>query len=156
MHLRVTECGPLKTGGSVSCMKAKNFLFVSIAVAAFAITSTAQSVVVTGKKQVYTRPKPLIDFKRTFSIRRPIVKASTPVLSKKITAMIDPTRVLGIDLKEEIGEIQWLSEADFKVVYNERGMLTVMVWMEGSGAYPDGVTKYVVLDATKGAVQTPK
>ncbi len=135
-------------------MKAKTILLFALAVAVCSLPITAQKVVVTGKTQTYTRPKPISDYKRTFSIRRPTVKASTPALSRTITALIDPVRVLEIDLKEEMGEIQWLSESDFSVVYNDRGMLTVMLWMEGSGAYSDGVTKYVVVDTTTGRRQS--
>jgi hypothetical protein len=136
-------------------MKARNILFIAFAVMACVLSATAQKVIVAGKKQVYTRPKPSIDFKKTFSIRRPIVTASTPALSKAITALLDPAKVLDIDIKEEMGEYQWLSEADYEVVYNDRGMLTVKLWMEGSAAYPDGVTKYSVIDTAKGVRVSP-
>ena len=136
-------------------MKLRTALFILAACAVFAIPAFSQKVTVTGRKQVYTRPRPLIDFKKTFSIRRPIVTATTPAISKAITALLDPAKVLEINIKDELGEYQWLSEADFEVVYNDRGMLTVKVWMEGSGAYPDGVTKYVVIDTAKGVRLTP-
>jgi hypothetical protein len=109
-----------------------------------------QTVVITPRKTVYTRPKPIQSFKRTFTIRRPIAKAATPVLSRKITAAIDPIRVLDIDLKGEIGEYQWLEEADYKVLYNRNGILSISEWMEGTAAYPDGVTKYVNIDLAAG------
>lgn len=114
----------------------------------------AQSVMVTGRKRIYTRPKPIVDFKKTFSIRRPMVRAATPALSRKIDALIDPVKVLEIDLKGEMDDHQWLSEADYKIVHNADGVLAVMVWMEGSGAYPDGVTRYVVVDTAKGTRAT--
>jgi len=64
--------------------------------------------------------------------------------------------VLEIDLKDELTESQWLSEADFEEVFNEGGVLTMMLWMEGSGAYSDGVTKYLVVDVAKGIRLTPE
>ena len=136
-------------------MKAKKFLLLAVAIAALTLPSLAQSVVVTGKKQVYTRPKPITGFKKTFTIRRPIVKAATPELSRKLTASIDPAKVLDIRIQEELTESEWLHEADFEVVFNDRGMLTVMLWMEGAGAYSDGVTKYAVVDTDRGVRVAP-
>lgn len=109
-----------------------------------------QAVTITPKTQVYTRVKPIMPEKRTFTVRRPIVRAATPALSRKINAAIDPVTVLEIDIKEEMGEIQWLYEADFQEVFNDKGILTLMIWMEGSGAYVSGVTKYVVVDVRRG------
>ena len=112
--------------------------------------SAAQTVTITGHKKVYTRAKSIVGFKKTFSIRRPIATATSPVLSRRITAAIDPIRVLGINVKEELTESQWLHEADYEEVFNEKSVLTMMIWMEGAGAYSDGVTKYVVVDLATG------
>ncbi|MEO5859778.1 MAG: hypothetical protein ABIR33_12605 [Pyrinomonadaceae bacterium] len=117
--------------------------------------SFAQSVTITGQKKIYTRTKPIVGYKKSFTIRRPIAKAATLALSKKINALIDPVSVLEIDLKDELTESQWLSEADYQEVFNEQGILTIMLWMEGSGAYSDGVTKYRVVDVAKGERLSP-
>ena len=131
-----------------------------IALIAFAIlftaSVTAQTVTITGQKKVYTRTKPISGYKKKFTINRPIAKAATPALSQKITAAIDPVKVLEINIREELTEIQWLSEADFQEVFNEDGVLTMMLWMEGSAAYTDGVTKYVVIDVARGERLTPE
>jgi len=133
---------------------------VLIALIAFAIlftaSVTAQTVTITGQKKIYTRTKPVSGYKKRFTIKRPIATASTLALSRKITALIDPVKVLEIDLKDELTESQWLSEADFEEVFNEGGVLTMMLWMEGSGAYSDGVTKYLVVDVAKGIRLTPE
>lgn len=121
----------------------------------FAASVTAQTVTITGQKKVYRRAKPIIGYKKIFTIRRPIAKAATPALSRKITAAIDPVKVLEINVQEELTEMQWLSEADFEEVFNKDGVLTMMLWMEGSAAYTDGVTKYVVVDVAKGTRLTP-
>ena len=136
-------------------MKLRTLLIFAIALSAAAIPAFSQQVTVTGRKQIYPRPKPLSAYKKTFTIRRPVVKAATPALSRKISAAIDPAKVLDIRIQEEVTESQWLSEADFEVVFNDRGVLTVMLWMEGSGAYSDGVTKYAVVDVEKGVRLTP-
>lgn len=130
-------------------MKSTLIALVAFAIL-FAASVTAQTVTITGQKKVYTRTKPISGYKKTFTVRRPIAKAATPALSRKISALIDPVNVLEIDLKEELTEMQWLSEADFEEVFNKDGVLTMQLWMEGSGAYTDGVTKYVVIDVAKG------
>jgi hypothetical protein len=136
-------------------MKLRTLFLLAILSSAPSLPVYSQQVAVTGRKQIYTRPKPITGFKKTFSIRRPIAKAATPALSRKITAEIDPVKVLDIRLQEELNESQWLSESDFEVVFNDSGMLTVMLWMEGSAAYSDGVTKYAVVDVEKGKRVTP-
>ena len=115
-----------------------------------AICALSQSVVITPKTTVYRRPKPRMDFKRTFSIRRPIATAATPALSKSITAAIHPDTILGIDLKEELGEGQWLEEADYKVIFNRDRLLSIQLWMTGTAAYPNSSTRYVVVDTSTG------
>ena len=136
-------------------MSSRSTLLIAATFFALAVPAFSQTVTVTGRKQVYTRAKPITGFKKTFSIRRPVVKAATPALSRKITAEVDPVNVLDIRIQEELTESQWLHEADFEVVFNDRGMLTVMLWMEGAGAYSDGVTKYAVVDIERGARVTP-
>ena len=136
-------------------MKLRSLLLIAGALLALAVPAFSQKVTVTGRKQVYTRAKPITGFKKTFTVRRPVVKAATPELSRKITAAIDPVKVLDIRIQEELTESQWLHEADFEEVFNNRGMLTVMLWMEGSAAYSDGVTKYAVVDVERGVRVTP-
>jgi hypothetical protein len=131
-------------------------LFLLALVCTCCIAVRAQTVAITPKKEVYRRPKPIQPFKRTFTVRRPIVKASSPSISKKITAAISPESVLDLNLKDEMREYQWLEEADYKVIYNQKGILTVNSWMEGSAAYPDSVSKYVVVDTSTGRRVTPQ
>lgn len=122
----------------------------------FVFAATAQTVKVAHKKTAYRRPKPSADFKRTFTVTRPVVTASSPALSRKITSLVSPEKVLGLNLKEEMGEYQWLENADFEIVYNAHGILCLREWMEGTAAYPDGVTRYVSVDTEKGMVLTPE
>lgn len=130
-------------------MKIKTIL-IGLTVALLSAAAAGQTVTIVPKKTVYRRPKPQVDFKRTFSIRSPIVTAATPALSQKITAAISPINVLEIDLKEEMNEYQWLEEADYKVLFNQQGVLCVELWMTGTAAYPDGVTRTVIVDIAKG------
>src|SRR5687768_17505615 len=106
-------------------------LFVVAIVALGAITIVAQSVVITQRKNVYRRPKPLHDFKRTFTVVRPVARASSPALSRRITSVISPERVLDINIREEQIEYQWLEETNYKVLYNRNGVLSIELWMTG-------------------------
>ena len=121
-----------------------------LALFVFAAHVSAQSVVITPKKITYKRPNPSQDYKKTFTIRYPKVKASTPVLSKKIEATLSYAKVLKLDLKEELNEYQWLEEADYEASYNKNGLLTITLSMNGTAAYPDGTSKALVVDLKTG------
>jgi hypothetical protein len=129
-----------------------SFLFVSFI---FAAAGFAQTVKITPKEQIYQRAGNIVGEKKSFKIRRPIATAANAELSKKITAAIDPVKVLDINIKEETHEHQWLYEADYEEVYNDNGILTLGVWMEGSAAYMSSVTKYVVIDTVNGRRLSP-
>jgi len=130
-------------------------LFAAAAIAAFSTLAFGQSVVITKKTVTYTRPKPLSDFKKTFTIAYPVVKAATPALSRKIEKAIGPISVLSISVKEELGEYQWLESTDFEVRYNSRGVICVSHTMEGTAAYPTSTTRTVVVDARTGIAAKP-
>ncbi|MEO6333865.1 MAG: hypothetical protein ABIO91_02690 [Pyrinomonadaceae bacterium] len=115
----------------------------------------AQAVIITPKKTTYRRLKPLHDGKKTFTVRRPIARAATPALSRRVTAAISPEKVLELSVREELSEYQWLEEADYKVLFNQNRLLCVELWMSGTGAYPDSVTKRVVVDSATGAPLRP-
>lgn len=132
-------------------MKSKS-LFLLFILFAFSSLAFAQSVVITSKKTTYKRPKPLMDFKKTFTVNRPIVKASTPALSAKIQNAISFEKVMGFNLKEEQTEIQWLEEADYEVNYNKNGILNIWLSMMGTGAYPSSSNESVVVNTKTGTV----
>jgi hypothetical protein len=116
--------------------------------------AAAQSLVLNNKMTTYTRKKPIADHKKTFTINYPIVKAATPALTKKIQAAISYSSVLGLNLKEELGPVQWLEEADYDVIYNTDGVFSIDLEMNGSGAYPSGITRSVVIDIRTGTRAT--
>lgn len=132
-------------------MKSKSLLLLFI-LFAFSSLAFAQSVVITSKKTTYKRPKPLMDFKKTFTVNRPIVKASTPALSAKIQNAVSYEKVMGFNLKEEQTEIQWLEEADYEVNYNKNGILNIWLSMMGTGAYPSSNNESVVVNTKTGTV----
>ena len=136
-------------------MKTK-FLSLIFVLAAFVVAGNAQSVVVTGKKVEYKRPKPESEYKATFEINYPKVKAATPALSKKIENAISYEKAFsGFSVKEELTDIQWLQGADYEVEYNNNGILGIKLSIEGSGAYPSGSTRYVNVNTTTGLKAKP-
>ncbi len=115
----------------------------------------AQSVTITPEKVTYTRPQPLTEFKKTFEITFPRVNARTPALSKKIESMLDYEKLFDFTIAEEKGESQWLEEASYEVGFNEKRALSIALSIQGSGAYPSGVTKHLVINTATGNRATP-
>lgn len=134
----------------------KYYFLLTLCSLAFAFPGAAQeSVVITPKKTVYTRPKPIQDFKKTFIVTYPKVKASTPALSRKIESTISYLKVLQLNIREEMSDVQWLEEASYDVDYNARGILVITLSMHGTAAYPDGTSKTVAVDLKTGGRITP-
>jgi len=118
-------------------------------------TVNAQSVTVTKRTVTYTRKKPMGDHKKTFIINYPELKGVNAAAAQKMKAHLDYFRLFDFKLAEELVDMQWLEEADFEVKYAAKGILSVAMWIEGSGAYPDGSTKYVNVSTKTGAKITP-
>ncbi|CAN5505889.1 hypothetical protein BH10ACI2_BH10ACI2_09880 [soil metagenome] len=135
-------------------MKIK-FIFSILFIASVAFSASGQSVVITGKKVTYKRPKPFADYKKEFTITYPKVKAATPALSKKIESSISYASVLHLDLQGELMDFQWLEDADYQVGYNKNGVLSIELSMEGSGAYLSVDSKTAVVDLRSGVRVRP-
>jgi len=129
---------------------------VLLCIFAFSFAAFSQSVTVTTKKVIYKRPKPLMDFKKSFSLLRPRVRGANPATAKKIETAISYEKVFDFNLKEEINEIQWLEEASYAVDYNKNGILAVTVTMMGTGAYPSEASQPVVVNLKTGGRVTAK
>jgi hypothetical protein len=129
----------------------KKYIFaIFVVTLTLAMSNFAQSVVITPKKTVYRRPKPIASYKRTFTVIRPKVKAATPALSKKIETAISYEKVSELNIKEETTEVQWLEEASYTVNYNKYGILAITLSVTGTGAYPSTFNKTVVVDLKTG------
>jgi hypothetical protein len=134
----------------------KKYIFaIFVVTLTLAVSNFAQSVVITPKKTIYRRPKPIASYKRTFTVVRPRVKAATPALSKKIEAAISYEKVAEVNIKEETTEVQWLEEASYTVNYNKNGILDITLSVTGTGAYPSTFNKTVVMDLKTGNRITP-
>ena len=135
----------------------KTKLFISLLfIFAFSLSTFSQTVSITPKKMTYTRPKPISDYKKTFTVTYPKIKAATPALSKKIENTISYQKVSNLNIEEEKTEVQWLEDASYEVGYNKNGVLTITLSVEGSGAYPSMYSKTVVVDLKTGNRITPQ
>ena len=135
-------------------MKGK-FLFVSFCIFAFSFGVFSQSIIIAPKKTIYKRSKPLMDFKKSFSVIRPKVRGANPAIAKKIETTISYEKNFDFSIKDEIGEIQWLEVATYTIDYNKNGILSVTLSVMGTGAYPSEASKPVVVNLkTGGQVST--
>lgn len=116
---------------------------------------TAQTVTIAKRTVKYTRKKPIADHKRSFVINYAEPKGLSPAIAQKMKAQLNYFKLFDFSLSEELSEIQWLEEADFEVKHIGNGIVSIAMWIEGSGAYPDGVTKYVNLSTKIGTRITP-
>src|SRR6476620_12214885 len=79
----------------------------------------AQSVTITQKTIVYTRPKAEEDWRKHFSITWPHVRAANPAVTRKIQKALNYMTVLQMDVNEELQGEGGLEEATFEVEYNK-------------------------------------
>lgn len=120
------------------------FIFVSI--------NFAQSVKVTSKEVTYKRGKNAPEHKKTFTVNSPKVAGAN---GRKIEAILDYEKNFGFNIQEEIKETYWLDSADYTVNYNKNGILDVTIFLEGSGAYPSGTSKYLIINTKTGTRVKP-
>src|SRR5690348_5204265 len=107
MRFRFADYGTDHSVDHAASMKPNKWILIAVLAFSCSVIS-AQTVVITPRKTVYRRPKPQIDFKKTFTVRRPLAKAANPALSRAITTAISPEKVLDLNIREEMGEYQWL------------------------------------------------
>jgi hypothetical protein len=133
-------------------MKTKILLIVATLLA-FSSIGFAQ-VKITPKKVAYNRPKTVEnEYKRKFEITYPIVAGAN---GKKIEAILNYEKTFDFKLNDQkSGEDQWLDSCDFKVNYNKNNILDVLLFMEGSGAYPSTTTKYLIVNSKNGTRVKP-
>ena len=107
------------------------------------------SITITPKKTNYTR-KGVEAHRRNVSVRYPIVGgAIKPAVKTKLENTISYWRNFETTLKESLSDT-WLSSLDYKVNYNQNGILDISLTQEGVGAYPDSQTVNLVIDLRTG------
>lgn len=133
-------------------MKIKLILLFAL-ICVFTSISFGQTVKVTGKKVTYKRTgKDVPDHKKTFTLNYPKVAG---VNGKKIEAILDYEKNFDFKIVEEQKELFWLGSADYEVKYNKSNILQVDLFIEGSGAYPSGSTKRIIVNSKNGTRVKP-
>lgn len=127
-------------------MKTKIILLIALVVTSVS-NGFAQSVNITSKKITYKRGKSAPEHKRSFTLNYPKISGAN---GKKIEAILDYEKNFDFKIQEEIKEIFWLSSADYTVNYNKNSILDVTLFIEGSGAYPSGSSKYLIVNTKMG------
>jgi hypothetical protein len=116
----------------------------------------AAQVEISPKKVIYVRQgKDVPDFKKRFEVRYPMVEgARNATVKRRIEAAIDYWKLFDNSLEGEINDGYWLYSMDYEVAYNKDGILDINLITEGSGAYPDGSSRHVVLNTKTGRTAT--
>jgi predicted site-specific integrase-resolvase len=128
-----------------------------IPLAALAITIgladsfAAQTVSVTPRKVVYRRPNPIMPEKRSFTVTYPRVSGVSASVRNKIQSAVDYEKTFGISFKEEIADIQWLTEVGYTVNFNSKGILSLTLKISGVGAYPSESERRISFETATGA-----
>ena len=127
----------------------RNLLLI-LMTASFASVSLAQ-IEVKPSKTTYTRATSQSKYKKTFTVRYPVVTGIDSIdVNKKIYSHTDYWKVFGMSLSENLNDYSWLDSFDYKVDFQGKGLLDITLIMEGSGAYPDTQMKTLVLDLLSG------
>lgn len=131
-------------------MKTK-FLIFAVCIALLSVTVSAQSVKVTPEKVTYKRKGAnLPDHKRTFTVRYPRFSGLPSATTETLKNSVDYWKLFETTLDENLDDFMWLERFDYKVTYNKSFVLGIELMMEGSGAYPDGSVKHLVVDLRSG------
>ena len=108
-------------------------------------------ITITPKKIIYRRQGRGIEkFKRTFSVRYPIVRgAINPAIKSRLEKTISYWRVFDTTLAETMVETG-LDTLDYTVNYNQNGLLDLTLTEEFSAAYPSTQNYNLVVDLKTG------
>jgi len=128
----------------------KKISLLNLSLFLLCISAFGQSVVVKPRTVTYKRPKPFSEYKKTFKVTYPKVSGLSAALDKKIESSISYEKAADLNIKDELGEIQWVEEATYKVNYNKNGILDITLSVSGSGAYPSEYDRTVVVDLATG------
>lgn len=112
----------------------------------------AAQVEISPMKVIYVRPQTdLPDYKKRFEIRYPLVEGvKNPRVRKRMESAISYWRVFDTTLKEDLDEYAWLESMDYRVEYNKHSILDILLWREGSAAYPNTLHRHVIVDTRTG------
>jgi hypothetical protein len=109
-----------------------------------------QSVRVVPKKVTYRRTTD-IDYKQKISVTYPkVFGLRNKKLARKIEASLSYEKLFDFDLKKDIAEDFLLDDAYYKVLYNKKGILNVLLSVDFSAAHESHYDKSVVINLNTG------
>ena len=116
-------------------------------------TDTQGGVQIASKEAVLVRGRKGSDYKQA-TISYPVVSGiSDPQVLAKVQKAISLKSVFGSSLEEyraEFKESFWLDEINYEVNYNKNELLDLTFNIAGTGAYPSGSSKHVLLSLKTG------
>lgn len=111
------------------------------------------SAKVSSRRVVLVRGTKGTDFKQA-TIRYPVVTGLPDrAAQKQAQSALSLKSALGQSLEEhrkEFRDSSWLDAIDYAVAYNRNGLLDIAYTITGTGAYPSGATKHVVISLKTG------
>ncbi|HUF04494.1 MAG TPA: hypothetical protein VMM38_10000 [Aridibacter sp.] len=127
------------------------FLLVPFAIVLLSLSMFSQ-VTITPMKVIYVRQgEDIPDHKKRFEVTYPIVSG---VKKGRVKRQFENTlsywEAFDTTLEENLDDYYWLEILDYETIYNKNGILVIRLMIEGSGAYPDGHIKTLVVDTTNG------
>jgi hypothetical protein len=131
-------------------MKTRSYFFILI-VLAFASPAFGQDVLITPKRVIYKRANPLSEDKAQITVDHPKVSGPARGISRKIERAISFARLMNLNVEQQS---QWLEAAGFDVDHNRNGVLSVTLWMSGTGHFSSTMYRRVVVDTKKGEPAT--
>ncbi|MEZ4235356.1 MAG: hypothetical protein R3F59_04195 [Myxococcota bacterium] len=91
----------------------------------------------------------------TIAVTLPHVYLADPAAQSRADALLTPQQLIG-DPRAQIEADGWVDAVRTTVLLERGGVLSLRVDTEGSGAYPDGYSKAVILDERTGAAIGPE
>lgn len=109
----------------------------------------SQSIEITPRSFVYKRSVPAFAGRDTAEVTRPVIKARTPALTRRIEKAIGFDTMIGLG-KNGLLDNDWLDSAEYRVDFNQKGILSILITMTGTGASETTLTRSVVIDTGSG------
>lgn len=109
----------------------------------------SQSIEITPRTIIYKRSVPAFAGRDTAEVTRPLIKAKTRGLTRKIEKVIGYDNLIGLG-KNGLIEDDWLDSAEYRVEHNANGVLSIIISMTGTGASETTLSRSIVVDTNTG------
>jgi hypothetical protein len=116
------------------------------------MAAPSSAVAINSSKVSYERKgKTVTEYKKKFEVNYPkFSNITNPRVKKNLEDTLSYWKNFEMNLEESLGEFTWLDSFDYQVNYNKKSLLDIELIMEGSGAYPSGTVKTLVVNLNTG------